>query len=158
MNEHAYGFSSGRTLRLMGACIWCACHLCKHSTHPPQHLGSFQSADDCLPSWPRHITSSIFCIGTLSTLYLGLRRMLHAGEGDVRLIDVGEIDNWTIGRLQVYFEGSWSQVCSTNFDAPDADVACRQLGYGPGAIAMQALATQDLDSLRRKKTFFRKSL
>ena len=42
--------------------------------------------------------------------------------------------NWQIGRLEVFFEGSWSQVCANAFDGPDANVACRQLGFGAGTV------------------------
>ena len=53
----------------------------------------------------------------------------------MRLVDGAEVANWVTGRLEVFFEGSWSQVCSAEFDSADADVACRQLGYGAGAVA-----------------------
>ena len=32
-------------------------------------------------------------------------------------------------------EGSWRQVCARGFGGRDADVACRQLGYGAGTIS-----------------------
>ena len=60
-------------------------------------------------------------------------------EGDLRLVHPTTIANWRIGRLEVFFEGSWSQVCSDDFGSADADVACRQLGLGgagtPGFVA-----------------------
>eukprot|EP00892_Ulva_mutabilis_P001585 jgi/Ulvmu1/11427/UM076_0001.1 len=57
-----------------------------------------------------------------------------AEQGDLRLVNRDSIDNWVQGRLEVFFEGSWSQVCSYAFDAPDANVACRQLGFGAGTV------------------------
>lgn len=58
----------------------------------------------------------------------------RAEEGDVRLVDQVEVANWQTGRLEVFFEGSWGQICAFGFDATDADVACRQLGFGAGAV------------------------
>ena len=47
-------------------------------------------------------------------------------EGRVRL--TGGPDN-TTGRLEVYEYGRWGSVCSNEFDANDALVACKQLGF-----------------------------
>eukprot|EP00892_Ulva_mutabilis_P002373 jgi/Ulvmu1/12136/UM084_0063.1 len=58
-----------------------------------------------------------------------------AVEGDVRLVNETAVANWQVGRLEIFFEGAWSQVCREAFDSPDADVACRQLGYGAGSVA-----------------------
>ena len=57
-----------------------------------------------------------------------------AEEGDLRLVDEEEVAAWQVGRLEVFFEGSWGQVCAANFAAADADVACRQLGFGAGSV------------------------
>ena len=52
----------------------------------------------------------------------------------MRLVNETTLENWQVGRLEVFFEGSWSQVCRGAFDGADADVACRQLGYGSGTV------------------------
>ena len=33
------------------------------------------------------------------------------------------------GRLEILKSGVWGTVCSRHFDAADADVACRQMGF-----------------------------
>ena len=33
------------------------------------------------------------------------------------------------GRLEIYLHSAWGTVCVDFFNQPDADVACRQLGY-----------------------------
>lgn len=60
-----------------------------------------------------------------------------AEEGDLRLANEKSNENWVFGNLQLFLEGSWGQVCNTNFAAEDATVACRQLGFGAGTIVAQ---------------------
>ena len=62
----------------------------------------------------------------------------------MRLVDETTVANWQMGRLEVFFEGSWSQVCAREFDGPDADVACRQLGFGAGAVGPNRVSSAQL--------------
>lgn len=57
-----------------------------------------------------------------------------AVEGDIRLVDQVALNEWAIGKPELFFEGSWHQVCSTQFDVRDASVACRQLGLGAATL------------------------
>ena len=77
----------------------------------------------------------------------------HAEEGDLRLVDEAPIANWMTGLLQVFFEGSWSQVCDGFFDVADTNVACRQLGFGAGTVVPQFLSAADLATLQSTTVF-----
>lgn len=44
------------------------------------------------------------------------------------------VSSWQVGRLEIFFFGSWAEVCAEEFDSVDADVACRQLGFGAGTL------------------------
>ena len=51
-------------------------------------------------------------------------------NGEVRLsVDGVASSGLTAGRLQIYFRGQWSNICSQGFGATEANVACHQLGY-----------------------------
>lgn len=67
---------------------------------------------------------------------LSSTRVDIAEEGDLRLVDETTIASWVTGRLEIFFEGSWGQVCQAAFGAADATVACRQLGLGAGSVAI----------------------
>ena len=73
---------------------------------------------------------------------------LRAEEGDLRLVEEESIANWMAGRLQVFLEGSWTQVCGAEFGAPAANVACRQLGFGAGSVVPQDLTDADRAALQ----------
>ena len=57
-----------------------------------------------------------------------------ATDSNVRLVDKDGNVNTQRGRVEVYLDEKWGQVCGEDFSSLDATVACRSVGSGSGSV------------------------
>jgi hypothetical protein len=50
---------------------------------------------------------------------------------EVRVVEVSTSNE---GRVEIYYKNDWGTVCNDDWDASDAAVVCRELGYGKAEV------------------------
>ena len=56
--------------------------------------------------------------------------IIGQSNGELCLSHDGVVSRtYTSGRVQIYFNGQWGNICDNEFDMVAADVSCYQLGY-----------------------------
>ena len=65
-----------------------------------------------------------------ASFYLKFYFFIGQSNGEVRLaVDGLATGEYTSGRVQVYYKGQWSNICSSGFSKTEANVICHQLGH-----------------------------
>ena len=67
-------------------------------------------------------------------LLIVLSALFLLGSSDIRLVG-GK--NQYEGRVKVFRSGEWQTVCDNSWDIQEAEVVCRELGYGYAVLAIQ---------------------
>ena len=86
--------------------------------------------------------AGVICMGKACTLVVYTYQVLKnktgpssCGDGDIQLVGG---DSEREGRVEICYNGVWGTVCDYGWDQVDANIVCRQLGYGqPGMIISQ---------------------
>ena len=78
----------------------------------------------------------------------------HTGDGSLRLSKGAAGPDFEYGRLEVFVNGLWSDICSdTQFTPNSAELACRLLGYDGGSRLLFTIPYADFISARNTNLY-----
>ena len=66
------------------------------------------------------------------TSHLQLCIIIVDAENEIRLVNGTSVSKST-GHVQIYWNGTWNDICGTGWGFSDTEVVCRQLGLLPGS-------------------------
>ncbi|XP_072030652.1 scavenger receptor cysteine-rich domain-containing protein DMBT1-like [Amphiura filiformis] len=129
--ETCFRFCWDNNARYAGLEHGSQCHCGKENTDYGIH-GEARRDSDCSSYCYGDYTEKCGGDGKLS-IY-DLRNSSTANENDVRLINWERnsyySNQWYRGMVEIYQDGKWKTICDFNWSKKEADVVCRQLGYG----------------------------
>eukprot|EP00892_Ulva_mutabilis_P004913 jgi/Ulvmu1/2794/UM141_0001.1 len=73
-----------------------------------------------------------------------LSSSMTAEEGELRLVGRVDVNGFATGGVQVFLNGAFGAVCTQNFGAPEARIACRQLGF-PSGVVLRSILSETVD-------------
>jgi len=118
--------------------------VCKELGYPAGKVVKTDAPEFCAGSGFDILMDDVKCSGSESRLEdcthaaWGVHNCAHNEDVGVKCYSTrlaGDGATATRGRLEVYHDGKWGTVCDDSFNAFDAQVACRQLGFPFGRVA-----------------------
>ncbi len=67
-------------------------------------------------------------------ILLALVALVYSDDATVRLVNRDGVTNTEEGRVQVYLNDNWGEICADHFGVTDARVVCKQLGHDGGKL------------------------